>query len=175
MTALLRKSLDRLYDVAAVGAALCLCAMLVVIVLQMVARWSSVAFPGSTSYAGYLMAAASFLAFAHTLNRGAHIRVSLLFNALAERPRFWAELWSLAIATAATVYLAYYSIKLVYWSRKLHDVSQGQDATPLWIAQLPVAIGAVLLAICLVDNLVTLLVAGRDNIQTENLEQSHAE
>jgi TRAP-type C4-dicarboxylate transport system permease small subunit len=167
--------LDRLYDVAAVGAALCLCAMLIVIVLQMAARWSSVAFPGSTAYAGYLMAAASFLAFAQALNRGAHIRVSLLFNALDARARYWAELWSLAIATAASVYLGYYSIKLVYWSVKLHDVGQGQDATPLWIAQTPVAIGAVLLAICFVDNLVTLIFTGRDNIQTENLEQSHAE
>ena len=167
--------LDRLYDVAAVGAALCLCAMLVVIVLQMAARWSSVAFPGSTAYAGYLMAAASFLAFAQALNRGAHIRVSLLFNALDARARYWAELWSLAIATAASVYLGYYSIKLVYWSVKLHDVGQGQDATPLRIAQTPVAIGAVLLAICFVDNLVTLIFTGRDNIQTENLEQSHAE
>lgn len=175
MTRALRWLLDRLYDIAAVGAALCLCAMLIVIVLQMAARWSSVAFPGSTAYAGYLMAAASFLAFAQALNRGAHIRVSLLFNALSERPRYWVELWSLAIATAASVYLGYYSIKLVYWSHKLHDVSQGQDATPLWIAQLPVAVGAVLLAVCFIDNLVVLIVKGHDNIGADNLEQTHAE
>jgi TRAP-type C4-dicarboxylate transport system permease small subunit len=121
------------------------------------------------------MAAASFLAFAQALNRGAHIRVSLLFNALDARKRYWAELWSLTIATAASVYLAWYAVKMVYWSRKLHDISQGQDATPLWIAQLPMVIGAVILAICFVDNLLTLLVRGRDNIRTENLEQSHAE
>jgi TRAP-type C4-dicarboxylate transport system permease small subunit len=170
-----RRALDALYDGAAVLAAVCLVLLLVVIVLQMAARWSGIPFPGSSDYAGYLMAAASFLAFAQALNRGAHIRVSLLFNALDARKRYWAELWSLTIATAASVYLAWYAVKMVYWSRKLHDISQGQDATPLWIAQLPMVIGAVILAVCFVDNLLTLLVKGRDNIRSENLEQSHAE
>lgn len=169
-----RRFLDALYDGAAVLAALCLLAMLVVIVLQMVARWTGRPFPGSSEYAGYLMAASSFLAFAHALNRGAHIRVTLLFNAFSGGRR-WLELWSLAISAAASCYLAYYAVKLVYWSRKLHDISQGQDATPLWFAQVPMAVGAVLLAICLLDNLATILVRGRDNIRLENLEQSHAE
>jgi hypothetical protein len=57
----------------------------------------------------------------------------------------------------------------------LNDVSQGQDVTPLWIAQTPMAGGAVILAICLIDNLVTLLVTGRDNIRDDLAEQSHAE
>lgn len=170
----LRRLLDALYDGAAVLAALCLLAMLAVIVLQMAARWTGRPFPGSSEYAGYLMAASSFLAFAHALNRGAHIRVTLLFDAAGGRRR-WLELWSLVIGTAASCYLAFYAVKLVYWSRKLHDVSQGQDATPLWIAQAPMAAGAVLLAICFLDNLATMLVRGRDNIRLENLEQSHAE
>ena len=86
-----------------------------------------------------------------------------------------AALLSLLVATAASCYLAYFSVRLVYWSYKLHDVSQGQDVTPMWIAQAPLAAGAVLFAICIVDNLVTLLLRGRDNIRSENLEQSHAE
>ena len=72
----MRRFLNSVYDGAAVLAAFCLCAMLVVIVLQMAARWTGIAFPGSSEYAGYLMAASSFLAFAHTLNRGAQ-RVTL--------------------------------------------------------------------------------------------------
>ena len=66
--------------------------------------------------------------------------------------------------TAAATYLAWYAAKLVYWSWRLNDVSQGQDVTPLWIAQTPMAVGAVIMAICLIDNLITLLVSGRDNI-----------
>jgi TRAP-type C4-dicarboxylate transport system permease small subunit len=172
-----RRFLDSIYDGAAVLAALCLCAMLVVIVLQMAARWTGIAFPGSSEYAGYLMAASSFLAFAHTLNRGAHIRVTLILNIFKDDRvrRRAAELWGLIIGTAASTYLAFYSVRSVYWSLKLHDVSQGQDATPIWIAQTPMAVGAVILALCFADNLITLFARGRDNIRAENIEQSHAE
>ena len=159
----LRRLLDGLYLFAGYAASLCLLGILLVIVLQMVARWSALTFPGATQYAGYLMASSTFLAFSYALNTGTHIRVGLLFAALGER-KFWAELWCLVIGTAASGYLAWYSVKLVYWSRRLHDVSQGQDATPLWIVQLPVAVGAVILAICFADNLVTLLIKGKDNI-----------
>ncbi len=170
----MRRFLDGLYTGAGMLAACCLLAMLVVIVLQMVARWSGIAFPGSAEYAGYLMASASFLAFAHTLNRGAHIRVTLLLNVVAGQ-KYWVELWGLLIGSTASSYLAFYAAKSVYWSYKLHDVSQGQDVTPIWIAQTPMAIGAAILAICFIDNLVALVVHKRDNIRSENLEQSHAE
>jgi len=159
----LRRGLDRLYDFCAILSAGCLIGILLVIVLQMVARWSSVTFPGSTEYAGYLMASASFLAFAHALNRGVHIRVGLALNALG-RHRYWGELWCLAIGSVAASYLAWYAVKLVYWSNKLHDVSQGQDAMELWIVQLPTAFGAILLAVAFIDNLITLVLTGRDNI-----------
>ncbi len=174
MAQALRLILDRIYTAAAITAALCLIAILIVIVMQMAARWAGIEFPGSSEYAGYLMAAASFLAFAQALNRGAHIRVNLLLTALG-RHRYWGELWGFAIGTAASSYLAWYAVKTVYWSYKLHDVSQGQDATPIWIVQLPVAVGAVLLAICFVDNLIMLLVTRHDNIRPDLTSQSHGE
>ena len=170
----IRRVLDRIYSACAALAAMCLVAMLCVIVMQMVARWLSLTFPGATQYAGYLMAAASFLAFAGALNTGAHIRVGLALNALG-RHRFWGELWCLIVGTAASAYLAWYAVRLVHWSRKLHDVSQGQDATPLWIVQMPVALGAILLAVAFADNLVTLIKTGRDNIRDDVTTQSHAE
>ncbi|MGB3313846.1 MAG: TRAP transporter small permease [Albidovulum sp.] len=170
----LRRALDSLYGVCASLAALCLVSMLAVIVIQMIARWSSFTFPGATDYAGYLMAAASFLAFAGALNSGAHIRVGLFLNALGKR-RYWGELWCLLIGSAASCFLAWYAVRLVYWSWKLKDVSQGQDATPLWIVQMPVAFGAILLAIAFADNLITLILTGRDNIRDDVAVQSHAE
>ena len=170
----MRRALDRLYATCTGLAALCLVSMLGVIVMQMIARWSAFTFPGATDYAGYLMAAASFLAFAGALNSGAHIRVGLFLTALG-RHRYWGELWCHLIGTAATMYLAWYAVRLVYWSRKLGDVSQGQDAMPLWIVQLPVALGAILLAVAFADNLITLLVTGRDNIRDDVVAQNHAE
>lgn len=172
----MRQFLDRLYFASGVLAALCLLAILCVIIAQMLARWFSIPFPGSTAYAGYLMAASSFLAFAYALNSGAHIRVSLLINALQRNggkgsvSSFRLEVWCMAIGTAAASYLGYYALKAIYWSLKFHEVSQGQDATPIWIVQTPVAIGAVLLAICFWDNLITLVLTGKDNIIGEKPE-----
>jgi TRAP-type C4-dicarboxylate transport system permease small subunit len=171
---ILRRGLDFLYDLAGWLAAACLVAILAVIAAQVAARWAGIPFRGSSESAGYIMAAASFLAFAHTLNRGAHIRVGLLLNLLGKW-RAWGEVWAAAISAAAATYLAWYAVKLVYWSWRLKDVSQGQDATPLWIVQVPVAIGAMLLALCLIDNLVGLLLTGRDNIRTDLPDTSRAE
>ena len=171
MTSTIRRVLDAIYDFAAVLAAICLVLILIVIVLQMASRWTGISFPGSTAYAGYLMAASSFLAFAHALNRGAHIRVSLLLTALGGH-RLWGELWGLLIGTAASTYLAWYAVKSVYWSYAFNDISQGQDATPIWIPQVPAAAGAVLLAVCFADNLATLLLTRRDNIRSSAIDQT---
>lgn len=164
----IRRLLDGLYTGAGMLAAICLLMILVIIVAQMIARWMGTPFPGSAEYAGYFMAASSFLAFAYALNKGAHIRVSLFLNALG-RHRHWGEVWCMAIATAATCYLAWYAIRGVSLSIKFNDISQGQDATPLWIPQSVVAFGAVLLAICFIDNLITLLISRRDNIRADAL------
>lgn len=161
--------LDGLYTASGVLAALFLIAILLLIVAQMVARWTGLVFRGAPDYAGYCMAAASFLAFAHALNRGAHIRVNLLLNALGTR-RYWLELWCFLIGAMAASYLAWYAVRATHWSRKFHDISQGQDATPLWIPQLGMAVGAVLLAICFWDNLVRLLVLKQHAIESDTVD-----
>jgi TRAP-type C4-dicarboxylate transport system permease small subunit len=155
----LRPWLDRLYDACGALAALFLVTLLLVIVLQMAARWSGHQFPGSTDYAGYCMAAASFFALAYTLNRGAHIRVSLLLSKLG-RWRRAGELWCFTIGAALACYFAWYAIKAVHVSYRLNDISQGQDATPLWIPQLVMAIGGTLFAIALVDRLIRVAFRG---------------
>ncbi|HYZ27066.1 MAG TPA: TRAP transporter small permease [Geminicoccaceae bacterium] len=155
----LRPWLDRLYDLCGAVAALFLIILLLVIVAQMAARWIGQQFPGSTDYAGYCMATASFLALAHALNRGAHIRVSLLLARLGRWRRF-GELWCFGIGAALGCYFAFYAIKAVHVSYQLNDISQGQDATPLWIPQLAMAFGTTLLAIALVDRLLRIALGG---------------
>jgi TRAP-type C4-dicarboxylate transport system permease small subunit len=155
----LRRGLDRLYDLAGALAALCLIALLIIICLQMLARWSGMIFLGSTAYAGYCMAAASFFALAHTLNHGGHIRVSLILSQLG-RFRRVAEIWCFGIGSVLAVFLAFYAIKAVQVSIKLNDISQGQDATPIWIPQVPMAFGATLFAIAMIDRFLRILGGG---------------
>ncbi len=165
----MRRFLDNSYKASGIAAALCLIAILIVIVMQMMARWMSIPFPGSSEYAGYLMAASSFLAFSYALNSGSHIRVTLFVKMLGSK-RHWGELWCFGIGALTTTFLAYHACKLIYWSLKFNDISQGQDATPIWIVQVPVAFGAILLAVCFWDNLVSLILHRRDNISGETLE-----
>ena len=170
----LRKGLDFLYLAAGILAALCLIAILSLIVLQMLARWTGNVFPGATDYAGYFMAGASFFALAYALNHGAHIRVSLFLSFLG-RHRRWGEIWCFAIGAALTTYLARYAIKGTYVSWRWNELSQGLDATPIWIPQLSMCVGTVLLAISFWDHFLRLLVTGQHGITAETAEQSHAE
>lgn len=155
----LRPWLDRLYDLSGAIAALFLIAILAIISLQMGARWSGLQFPGSTDYAGYCMAAASFFAMAHAFNHGAHIRVSLFLTRLG-RWRRAGELWCLGVAAILACFFAIYAVKAIQVSIKLNDISQGQDATPLWIPQLAMAFGTSLFALCLIDRFLRVLFGG---------------
>ncbi|MBT8409848.1 MAG: TRAP transporter large permease subunit, partial [Alphaproteobacteria bacterium] len=121
-----------------------------------VARWSGLLLRGGANYAGYAMATTSFLALAYTFNHNAHIRVGL-FVGKAGRWRRAVEIWCYTLATLATVFLAYNAVKATRFSAKINDISQGQDATPLWIPQTFMAIGAVIFAIALVDHLTRLV------------------
>jgi len=170
-----RAVLDGIYFTGGVFAAFCLVAILVLIVLQMLARWTGEVFPGAPDYAGYAMAAASFFAFAHALNRGSHIRVSLLLNSVGPKTRRVIEIWCFGIATTLGWYFVYYSVRFIYWSWKFNDVSQGPDATPLWIPQLAVVTGGFVLALALTDNLISLFIDGDHRMKANVVEQSHEE
>jgi len=148
-----RRALDRLYDAAAALAAAMMVGVLLMVLLSIVSRQLHFHVPGTDAYAGYLMAGAGFLALAHTLKRGEHIRVTLLLQSLGPRARRALELWALALASTLGGALAFYSVKLAWQSHAFHDVSTGNDATPLWIPQLAMAAGAILLFVALLDEL----------------------
>lgn len=173
-TGKLRRTLDLLYMTGGVIASIFLVAILLIIVLQMLARWTGQVFPGATDYAGYCMAAASFFAFAYALNHGAHIRVSLVLSAMG-RYRRWGETFCFAIGTLISTYFAWFAIKGTYVSWRWNEISQGLDKTPIWIPQISMSVGAVLLAIAFWDHLVQLVLRGDHGIKTDLVDQSHAE
>lgn len=193
--------LDRIYTGAGVLAACCMVTILLLIVAQMIARWSLLTFPGSTEYAGYAMAATSFFALAHTLTRGAHIRVSVFLN-LNRFTHVWLDALAMLVAAITATYFARYAIKTNILSEMLNDRTQGQDFvpewlltfvsmfgtwpgdwpqiwaetgsewvyTPVWLPQLPMSIGSVLLAVALWDYLTRLLVNREPSIVGEAVE-----
>lgn len=169
----LRTGLDMLYAASGVAASLCLVTILLLIVLQMVARWTGEIFPGAPEYAGYAMAAASFLALADALNRGAHIRVSLLLNTLKAPFRRIVESLCFGCSILIAWFFVYNAIHFTYWSWSFSDISQGQDATQLWIPQAMMAGGATLFAIALSDHFIHLLVYGYHRIASGAIGATH--
>ena len=150
----MRRFLDTLYDGAAWLAAACMVGLLAMVLLSIVSRLAHFHVPGTDAYAGYLMAGAGFLALAHTLKRGEHIRVTLLLQSLTGPARRGLELWALGAAVALAGLTAYYSCKLSWQSRAFNDISTSNDATPLWIPQLAMALGNVILLVAFIDEFV---------------------
>ena len=146
----MRKALDRLYDAAGYLAAFFMVGILAMVLASVVGRLAGFNLRGSDAYAGYCMAAASFLALAHTLKRGEHIRVTLFLDRFGGRLRRPLDLWSHVAGTFFCAILAFYSARLAWQSRV------GNDATPLWIPQLGMAAGAIVLLVAMVDDLVLL-------------------
>ena len=150
----IRRLLDGLDLAAGAVAALLLAGTLVMVLAGIGARLMGIHIAGTDAYAGYCMAGAGFLALAHTLKRGEHIRVSLLLDRAGDRMQRALDLWSLAVAALLSGLFAFYSVRLSLQSWQFNDISTGNDATPLWIPQLAMAAGTVILLVAVVDELV---------------------
>lgn len=186
--------LDGVYFASGVIAGVFMITILGLIVLGMVARWTSVAVPGTTEFAGYAMAATSFFALCHAMTRGAHIRVSIVLNA-NDFTKKWLDIFAVFGAAIIATYFARFAIKATATAEMLNLRTQGMDQmpewlvsavsldfaavaeagdglvfTPVWIPQLSMAIGTVLLAIALWDTLYRMLVTGRNPIVSEAME-----
>ena len=147
----MRRWLGFLYDAAAWLAALAMIGVLAMVLLSIVSRQVGFHVPGTDAYAGYSMAAAGFLALAHTLKRNEHIRVTLLLGHLKGKARHALELWALSAAVLLGGLFAWYSVRLAWQSRTLNDISTSSDATPLWIPQIAMAAGTLVLLVALID------------------------
>lgn len=169
----MRRFLDFLYDGAAWLAAAGMIGTLVMVLLSILGRQFQFHIPGTDAYAGYAMAASGFLALAHTLKRNEHIRVTLLLGRLKGRGRHALEMWALSAAVLLAALFAYYSVRLAWQSHVLHDISTGSDATPMWIPQIPMAVGTVVLLIAFIDEWV-LEFTGR-RIAQDSAEALHNE
>jgi TRAP-type C4-dicarboxylate transport system permease small subunit len=128
------------------GSALALLASLAAIAYSVIRRYvfgAPVAW--TDELVGYLLVACVMLAAADALFAGEHIAVDLLTDRLRARAKKIAFLFGLAAVAASAVLLAFEGIGTVQFSRQVGLRSNGDLALPLWIPQLLVPIGALLL------------------------------
>jgi len=147
-------------------------AMLATLLVSILGRQFDFYIRGIDSYAGYFMAAASFLALAGTLVQGDHIRVTLVISRFTGTKRRAFEIFCLILAIAISGAFAFYSVKMAWWSWKFNDISTSNDATPLWIPQLGMAVGTVIFCIAYVEELVLVLLGKPLNDQSAELART---
>jgi TRAP-type C4-dicarboxylate transport system permease small subunit len=149
-----RRFLDGLYAATAALAALSLIAIAAIIVLQVAARWLGTQFRGADDFAGFALAATSFLALAPTYRRAEHIRVGLLIERLAGKRRLAVEIVALTIAIAGVAWATWWIWWFVYDSWRFNELSQGLVPAPLWIPQSAMLVGLGVLLIALLEDLI---------------------
>lgn len=148
---MLRRVLDRLYQAAGVGAALALIAIFLLILAQIVARQLHRHIPSSGDLIGFCVVWAAFLGLAYAMRHEAHIRVELFVARMSRRQR---QRLDVAVGLAAAGILAvvsWFVIALVFESWQYGDVTDGEIPLPLWLMQLPMAIGMVLFTLSMLD------------------------
>lgn len=165
----MRKVLDRIYAASGAVAGIFLVAICAIVAAQVAGNVVDrlliavagqpigIIIPAYSDFAGFFLAASTFLALAHTLMHGEHIRVRLVLNRLPLRVQRWAELWCAGSAGIATAVATYYAARLTYDSWRFGDAITGMVAVPLWIPQLTMVAGLCLLTVALLDTFVSVL------------------
>ncbi len=155
-----RKGLDRLYLMAAVLGATCIALICVLMILQSLGRQWGITTGAINDIVSWLCAAAAFFTMAHAFKHGDFVRVTLVLEKVSPQKRRWLELGSLFVAVIAVTYLAYWACKFTYESWVFNELAQGLLPLPIWIPQSSFAMGAVLLMIAVMDELLIVLRGG---------------
>ena len=170
---MLRRLLDRMHVASGYLAAFFVFAIFVVMIGQTVVREFGVRTGGTDDVVGWFCAAASFLVLPNAFKRGDLVRVTLLLEQLGPRARQIAEGVSLACASAFTLYMAWWCVVSTYDTWRLGDMANGLIVLPMWIPQLSLPIGALFLAVAVVDEFVRVLLGSKPTYQVE-VEARHA-
>ncbi|MFN0304765.1 MAG: TRAP transporter small permease [Burkholderiales bacterium] len=153
----MRKSLDAVYQGSGLLAGFFLVAVAALSLSQIVGRLLGYAAVAGDEFGGYCMAASSFFGLAWTLRANEHIRVTILTAYLRGAGRRVIELICLLLAAGLIGYFTFWSAEMVLTSYRLDDISQGLVPIKLWVPQLGMALGLVILLVAIVDDVVAVI------------------
>ncbi|TYL46613.1 TRAP transporter small permease [Marinomonas sp. IMCC 4694] len=148
---------DKLYQASGLLAGLCIVIITLLLLAQIVGRLLGFIVPSAEDFAGYALAASTFLGLAYTFREGGHIRVTLVIERFSPLPRKIQEATILILSFALLCYLSYACSYMVYESYIYEEVSYGYIPVPLWIPQVPVAVGVIALNLAILDALIMVL------------------
>jgi TRAP-type C4-dicarboxylate transport system permease small subunit len=149
--------LHRLYRLSGLLSAAALVLICVLIMAQVIARNLGSTVRDAEEFAAWAMAAAGFLGLPYALHCGSHIRVQVILRYIPRSLHHPLEVLVSIIGVLLAAYLAWYCTAFVIESYQFHEVSQGLIAVPLWLPQLPMALGTILLLVAFGERLVRVL------------------
>lgn len=162
--------LHSLYRLSGALSACFLAGIAVLILAQIVARLAGTQIPSADDFAAWSMAGAVFLALPATFTADEHIRVTILFRAFGPAMERVLDGVSTVIAIGILSWGTYYIGEYVYESYIYHDVSQGIIAVPLWIPQLAMVFGMLLMTLAMIEHFYLLITGG--NIFPDKVESA---
>jgi TRAP-type C4-dicarboxylate transport system permease small subunit len=137
----------------------------VLVIAQIVGRLIGVQVVGADEFARYALAASSFLGLSYAFRMGNHIRVTLLIDRFPAGLRRAFLILALLIGLGIVGYLAFNTVLMVIDTWKFKEMSPGQIRYPLWIPQLSMAVGMVLFALALLEDLVRVMLGVAPNFE----------
>lgn len=169
----MRPLLEWIYRASGVAAAIFLLAIAVTVLIQVgfnaldrlaeivTGEAVGLVLPSYAEFTGYFLATATFLAAANALKAGTHIRVNLIIKRLGPKARHVTEVWCAGAGAVFTAYFTYWAGNLTIESWQFSDVSPGIIPVPIWIPQLSMVIGLLVLTIALIDECITIARGGQ--------------
>ena len=131
--------------------------------------------PSYAEFAGYFFIAAAFFGLGYTHHTRAHVRVSLLLERLNGRSRVALEIWCVAVAAMFAAFFTYNAFALMLTSFEYGDMSGGLVPIPLWIPQLSMACGLLVLTISLFDDFVCIAFGSASKTWSPRFADKHCE
>ena len=159
----MRKVLNWLYTGCAVASGCFLVMIGAAIALQVAARHVGKQIPSADDIAGLSMAASLFLGLAPTLRAGRHIRVYLLLSRLPVRLRKRFEVFVCLVGSIFFGYFSFYASQMTIESLEIGERTAGLLPIPLWLPQIGMSLGLIVMTLALLDDLI-LTLGGQDPV-----------
>jgi TRAP-type C4-dicarboxylate transport system permease small subunit len=166
----MRTLLEKLYLLSGYLSGFCIVLITAIITAQIVGRIFGFIIPSAEDFSGYALAAATFFGLAYTFRTGSHIRVTLVIQNWNKGTRYFQELLVLIFALLLVSFMSFYSVHMVWESYIFEEVSSGYVAVPIWMPQVPVALGMLMFNIAILDDVVAVLRKRTPSYKTHEAE-----
>ncbi len=105
---------------------------------------------------GFILVGTVMLAAAHTLRMGEHIGVDILTERLGPRGRRWAQAWGMGAVAVVSLILIVNGWNTAMFSKMLGILTAGEVEVPLYLLQLLLPLGGLLMLLVALEALLRL-------------------